>query len=132
MNFTSNIKILDLTLCTMMRLTLIHLMQMTSLLTFQSQLGGEEVTIFYFFTLTLTKINILPQVKGDNWFVNQGDNTSLKDQFENVVGTRGSTSFDSTIWQENYFVIPLTLPHSHLGDEDITNISSVVLTESQG
>ena len=77
-------------------------------------------------------MNIQPQVKGDNRLVDEGDNTSLKDQIENVISTKGSTSFDSTIWKEDYFVIPLPLPHSHLGDEDITNISSVVVIESRG
>lgn len=34
--------------------------------------------------------------------------------------------------RDNHFIIPLPLPHCHLGDEGITNILSDVLIESQG
>ena len=37
-----------------------------------------------------------------------------------------------TIQQDNHFIIPLPLSHSHLGNEGITNILSDVLIESQG
>ena len=34
--------------------------------------------------------------------------------------------------RDNHSIIPLPLPHCHLGDEGITNILSDVLIESQG
>ena len=69
---------------------------------------------------------------GDNQFVNEGDEPSPKDRFESVVATRKSMPFTLIIQQDDHFIIPLPLPHSHLGNEDITNILSVVLIESQG
>ena len=69
---------------------------------------------------------------GDNQFVNKGDESSLKDWFESVVATRESTPFTLTIQRDDHSIIPLPLPHSHLGGEGITNILSDVLIESQG
>ena len=69
---------------------------------------------------------------GDNQFVNERDESSSKDQFENVVTTRESTPFTLTMPLDNHSITPLLLPHSHLGDEGITNILSDVLIESQG
>ena len=67
---------------------------------------------------------------GDNQFVNEGDESSLKDRVENVVATRESTPFTLTMQLDNHSIITLPLPHSRLGDEDITNILSDVLIES--
>ena len=69
---------------------------------------------------------------GDNQFVDEGNESSLKDRFESVVATRESTSFTLTIQRDNHSIIPLPLPHSHLGDEGIAKILSDVLIESQG
>ena len=69
---------------------------------------------------------------GDNQFVDEEDELSLKDRFENVVATRKSTPFTLIIQGDNDFIIPLSLSHSHLSDEGITNILSDVLIESQG
>ena len=69
---------------------------------------------------------------GDNQFFDEGDESSPKDRFENVVATRKSMPFTLTIQRDNDFIIPLSLPHSHLGDKGITNILSDVLIESQG
>ena len=67
---------------------------------------------------------------GDNQFVDEGDGSSSKDRFENVVAIRESTPFTSTMQRDNHSIIPLPLPHSHLGDEGIINILSDVLIES--
>ena len=70
---------------------------------------------------------------GDNQFVDERDESSPKDWFENVVATRESTPFPlMTIQREDHSIIPLPLSHSHFGDEGITNILSDVLIESQG
>ena len=69
---------------------------------------------------------------GDNQFVNEGDESSSKDRFENVVATRESMPFTLIIQREDHSIIPLPFPHSHFGDEGITNILSDVLIESQG
>ena len=69
---------------------------------------------------------------GDNQFVDEGDESSPKDRFENVVATRESTPFTLTMQRNNHSIIPLPLPHSCLGDEGITNILSDVPIESQG
>ena len=69
---------------------------------------------------------------GDNQFIDEGNESSLKDRFENVVAIRESMPFTLTIQRDNDSIIPLSLPHSHLGDEGITNILSDVLIESQG
>ena len=50
------------------------------------------------------------------------DQSFPKDRFENVVATRESMPFTLIIQREDHSIIPLPLPHSHLGDEDITNI----------
>ena len=71
-------------------------------------------------------------VAGDNQFVDEGDESSPKDWFKNVVATRESMPFTSTMQQDNHFIIPLPLSCSHLDDESITNILSDVLIESQG
>ena len=71
-------------------------------------------------------------VAGDNQFVDEGDESSPKDWFKNVVATRESTPFTLTIQRDDHSIIPLPLPHSHLGGEGITNILSDVLIESQG
>ena len=68
----------------------------------------------------------------DNQFVNEGNESSSKDRFKNVVATRESTPFTLTMQLDNHFITTLLLPHSHLGDEGITNILSDVLIESQG
>ena len=67
---------------------------------------------------------------GDNQFVDEGDESSLKDWFESVVATRESTPFTLTIQRDDHSIIPLPLPHSRLGNEGITNILSDVLIES--
>ena len=69
---------------------------------------------------------------GDNQFFDEGDESSPKDQFKNVVATRKSTPFTSTMQRDNHSIIPLPLSHSCLDDEGITNILSDVLIESQG
>ena len=69
---------------------------------------------------------------GDNQFVDEGDETSPKDWFENVVATKESTPFTLTMQRDNHSTISLPLPYSRLGDEGITNILSDVLIESQG
>ena len=69
---------------------------------------------------------------GDNQFVNEGDESSPKDWFKNVVATRESTPFTLTMQWDNHSIISLHLPHSHLGNEGISNILSDVLIESQG
>ena len=69
---------------------------------------------------------------GDNQFVDEGDESSLKDWFESIVATKESTPFTLTLQRDNHSIIPLPLSHSHLGDEGITNILSDVLIESQG
>ena len=61
---------------------------------------------------------------GDNQFIDEGDEFSSKDQFENIVATRELTPFTLTMQLDNHFITPLLLPHSHLGDEGITNILS--------
>ena len=71
-------------------------------------------------------------VEGDNQFFYEGDESSPKDRFKSVVASRKSMPFTLTIQWEDHFIIPLPLPHSHLGDEGITNILSDVLIESQG
>nr|CAN78421.1 hypothetical protein VITISV_037778 [Vitis vinifera] len=72
------------------------------------------------------------RVVGDNQFVDERDESSPKDRFKNVVPTRESMPFTSTMQQDNHFIIPLPLSCSHLDDESITNILSDVLIESQG
>ena len=74
----------------------------------------------------------MPSVKGDNQFVDEGDESSPKDWLESVVATMESMSFTLTIQWEDHSIIPLPFPHSHFGDEGITNILSDVLIESQG
>ena len=69
---------------------------------------------------------------GDNQFVDEGDGSSSKDQFENVVAIRESTPFTSTMERDNHSIIPSSLPCSRLDDESITNSLSDVLIESQG
>ena len=69
---------------------------------------------------------------GDNQFVDEGDESSSKDQFKNVVVTRESTPFTLTMPLDNHSITPLLLSHSHLGDEGIANILSDGLIESQG
>ena len=69
---------------------------------------------------------------GDNQFVDEEDELSLKDRFENVVATRELMPFTLTMQQDNHSIIPLPLSHSRLGDKGITNILSDVLIESQG
>ena len=69
-------------------------------------------------------------MEGDDQFFNEGDESSPKDRFKSVVATRESTPFTLTIQREDHSIIPLPLPHSHLGDEGITNILSDVLIES--
>ena len=69
---------------------------------------------------------------GDNQFVDEGDESSPKDRFENVVATRELMPFTLTMQRDNHSIIPLPLPHSRLGDEGITNILSDVMIESQG
>ena len=69
---------------------------------------------------------------GDNQFVDEWDESSPKDHFESVIATRESTPFTLTIQRDNHSIIPLPLPHSHLGDKGITNILSDILIESQG
>ena len=69
---------------------------------------------------------------GDNQFVDEGDGSSSKDRFENVVAIRESTPFTSTMQRDNHSIIPSPLPRSRLDDESITNILSDVLIESQG
>ena len=69
---------------------------------------------------------------GDNQFVDEGNESSLKDRFESVVATRESMPFTLTIQWDNHFIIPLPLPYSRLGDKGITNILNDVLIESQG
>ena len=86
----------------------------------------------FFFFIDTNKNKYLPQVKGDNQFFDEGDESSPKDWFESVVATRESTPFTLTIQREDDSIILLPLPHSHLGDEGITNILSDVLIESQG
>ena len=69
---------------------------------------------------------------GDNQFVNEGDESSPKDQFESTIAIRESAPFTLTIQQDNHSIIPLPLSHSYLGDKGITNILSDVLIESRG
>ena len=69
---------------------------------------------------------------GDNQFVDEGDESSPKDQLKNVVATRESMPFTLAMQWDNHSIIPLPSPHSRLGDEGITNILSDVLIESQG
>ena len=71
-------------------------------------------------------------MEGDNQFFDEEDESSPKDRFKSVVASRKSMPFTLTIQWEDHFIIPLPLPHSHLGDEGITNILSDVLIESQG
>ena len=71
-------------------------------------------------------------MEGYNQFVNEGDESSPKNQLESVVATRELTPFTLTIRWEDHSIIPLPSPHSRLGDEGITNILSDVLTESPG
>ena len=68
----------------------------------------------------------------DNQFVDEGDESSPKDRFKNVVATRESMPFTLAMQWDNHSIIPLPSPHSRLGDEGITNILSDVLIESQG
>ena len=70
--------------------------------------------------------------KGDNQFVDEGDDFSPKDWFKSVVATREPMPFTLTMQREDHSIIPLPLPHSHFDDEGITNILSDVLIESQG
>ena len=67
---------------------------------------------------------------GDNQFFDEGDESSPKNRFKNVVATRESTLFTLTMQWDNHSIIPLPLPHSRLRDEDIINILSDVLIES--
>ena len=53
-------------------------------------------------------------------------NASLK----MLITLRGSTSFNLAIQREDHFIIQTPLPHYHLGDDGITNISSDILIES--
>ena len=69
---------------------------------------------------------------GYNQFFDEGDESSPKDRFENVVATRKSMPFTLTMQWDNHSIISLHLPHSHLGNEGISNILSDVLIESQG
>ena len=69
-------------------------------------------------------------MEGDNQFIDERDESSPKDQLESVVTTRKSMSFTLTIQREDRSSILLPIPHSHLGDEGITNILSDVLIES--
>ena len=69
-------------------------------------------------------------MEGDNQFIDERDESSPKDQLESVVTTRKSMSFTLTIQREDRSIILLPIPHSHLGDEGITNILSDVLIES--
>ena len=69
---------------------------------------------------------------GDNQFVDEWDESSPKDHFKSVIATRESTPFTLTIQRDNHSIIPLPLPHSHLGDEGITNILSNVMIECYG
>ena len=71
-------------------------------------------------------------VAGDNQFVDEGDESSPKDWFKNVVATRESMPFTSTMQRDNHSITPLPLPRSRLDDEGITNILSDVLIESRG
>ena len=71
-------------------------------------------------------------MEGDNQFFDEGDESSPKGRFKSAVATRMSMPFTLTIQWEDHFIIPLPLPHSHLGDEGITNILSDLLIESQG
>ena len=71
-------------------------------------------------------------MESDDQFADEEDESSPKDRFENVFTIRESTSFTSTIQREDRSIILLPLPHSHLGDEGITNILSDVLIKSQG
>ena len=90
-NVTSNIERLDPPLYTMVRLTLIHLMQMFSLLMFHHLLNkwnllvkrfiGLFVCLFvcFFNTSMITrKKNILHQDEDDNQLINECDDTFLK------------------------------------------------------
>ena len=71
-------------------------------------------------------------MEGDNQFLDEGDESSPKDQFESVVATRESTPFTLTIQRDDHPIILLPFFHSHLGDEGNTNILSDVLIEFQG
>ena len=71
-------------------------------------------------------------MEDDDQFVDKDDESSPKDLFESVVATRESTSVTPTIQWNDHPIIPLPLPHSHLGDEGIANILSDGLIESQG
>ena len=69
-------------------------------------------------------------MEGDNQFFDEGDESSPKDRFKSVAATRKLMPFTLTIQWEDHFIIPLPLPHSHLGDEGIANILSDVLIDS--
>ena len=71
-------------------------------------------------------------MEGDNQFFDEGDESSPKDRFKSAVATRMSMPFTLTIQREDHSIIPLPLPHSHLGDKGITNILRDVLIEFEG
>ena len=95
------------------------------------ELGGVKCFFFLFFFNTSVLTKKMPYDENDNNLLMRVMITLfLNASLKMLITLRGSTSFNLAIQREDHFIIQTPLPHYHLGDDGITNISSDILIES--